>query len=125
VKIKFRQVDCAACPVIHLCSNNHEKRRTLTILAPQSHYEAQQAARQRQETPQFKAACAARAGVEGTISQAMVALDARRSRYRGMAKTHLHHLLVAAAINLLRVIAWLNEVPRSKTSISHFARLAA
>ena len=68
---------------------------------------------------------ASRAGVEGTISQALVALGARRSRYRGMAKTHLHHLLVAAGINLLRAIAWLNEIPRSSTPLSHFARLAA
>jgi len=32
---------------------------------------------------------------------------------------------VAAAINLLRVVNWLNEVPRSTTPNSRFARLAA
>jgi transposase len=125
VKIKFRHRDCAACPALHLCTNNHEKRRTLTILAPQALYEAQQVARQRQQTADFKQACHVRAGVEGTISQAAHVLDTRRSRYRGMDKTHLQHLGVATAINLLRIINWLNDVPRSKTPQSRFARLAA
>lgn len=66
-----------------------------------------------------------RAGVEGTISQAAHVLGARRSRYRGIDKTHLQHLAIAAAINLLRIANWLNEVPHSKTPSSHFARLAA
>lgn len=125
VKIKFRHRDCAPCPLLALCTDNHEQRRTLTLLAPQAHYEAQQNARQRQQTPDFKTACHVRAGVEGTMSQAACVLGARRSRYRGMDKTHLQHLGVAAAINLLRVMDWLNEVPRAKTPRSRFARLAA
>jgi transposase len=111
--------------MLALCTDNHEKRRTLTLLAPQAHYEAQQSARQRQQTPDFKAACHVRAGVEGTLSQAACALGARRSRYRGMDKTHLQHLVVAAAINLLPVVDWLNEVPRARTPKLRFARLAA
>ncbi len=125
VKIKFRHRECVACPALALCTDNCEKRRTLTILAPQAHYEAQQIARQRQQTTEFKDAYHVRAGVEGSMSQAAHVLGARRSRYRGMDKTHLQHLGVAAAINLLRVVNWLNEVPRSTTPNSRFARLAA
>jgi transposase len=125
VKIKFRRKDCGACAQIALCTNNKEKRRTLTVLAPRAHFEAQQEARQRQQTTEFKEACHLRAGVEGTISQTAYALGARQARYRGIAKTHLQNLATAAATNLLRVIAWLNEVPRSVTPQSHFARLAA
>ena len=125
VKIKFRRKDCGACDQIALCTNNKEKRRTLTVLAPRAHFEAQQEARQRQQTTEFKEACHLRAGVEGTISQTAYALGARQARYRGIAKTHLQNLATAAATNLLRVIAWLNEVPRSVTPQSHFARLAA
>lgn len=124
VKIKFRRKDCGVCPTVSFCMKNNEKRRTLTVLAPQSHFEGQQDARQRQQTTEFKEACTLRAGVEGTISQAAYALAARRSRYRGIAKTHLQHLATAAAVNLLRVIAWLNKVPRSATPQSHFALLA-
>ncbi|MEO8393491.1 MAG: hypothetical protein ABI700_10925, partial [Chloroflexota bacterium] len=47
------------------------------------------------------------------------------SRYRGMSKTHFQHVVSAAAINLLRVMDWLHEVPLSTTPKSHFARLAA
>lgn len=125
VKIKFRRKHCGACPKIDLCTCNKERRRTLTILAPQTHFEAQQAARQRQQTTEFKESYKLRAGAEGTISQVAYALGARQARYRGKAKTHLQHLATAAAVNLLRVIAWLNNVPRSVTQKSHFALLAA
>lgn len=125
VKIKFRRKDCRTCSAISLCTSNREKRRTLTVLAPQSHFETQQSARQLQRTAPFKEACKVRAGVEGTISQLAYASGARRSRYRGMAKTHLQHLVTASAVNLSRVIDWLNDVPRAVTPTSHFARLAA
>ncbi|MBK8987689.1 MAG: IS1182 family transposase [Chloroflexi bacterium] len=124
VKIKFRCKDCNACPQVDLCTNNKEKRRTLTVLAPQAHFEAQQEARQRQQTMEFKKACQLRAGVEGTVSQVAYTLGARQSRYRGVAKTHLQNLATAAAGNLLRIIAWLNDVPRAATPKSRFALLA-
>ncbi len=49
---------------------------------------ALQAAREREKTSVFKGQYVVRAGVEGTISQAVNKLDMRRSRYRGIAKTH-------------------------------------
>jgi len=49
----------------------------------------------------------------------------RRSRYIGLAKTHLQHILAAAAINLLRVGNWLEEIPLAKTRRSSFAALRA
>jgi transposase len=126
VKIKFRQADCEVCPTRDRCTRTtRSKRRTLTVLAPQAHYEAQQIARQRQATTDFKDRLAIRAGAEGTMSQATVALDGRRARYRGMQKTHFQHVALATALNLLRAVAWLNEVPRSVTTPSRFAALAA
>jgi hypothetical protein len=108
VKIKFRQADCGVCPTRNRCTRTTRyRRRTLTVLAPQAHYEAQQIARQRQVTTDFKDRLAIRAGAEGTMSQATVALDGRRSRYRGMEKTHFQHVALATAINLLRAVAWL------------------
>jgi transposase len=47
----------------------------------------------------------------------------RRTRYRGLQKTHFHHLAIAMAINLQRFVDWVWEIPRSKTRQSHFARL--
>lgn len=124
VKIKFRRKDCRAYDGLEKCARNREKRRTLTLLAPQAHYDTQQTLRRRQQTVSFQEACKVRAGVEGKISQAAIAFNSRRSRYRSTVKTHLQHLATAAAMNLYRVLDWLNEVPRSITPTSHFARLA-
>jgi transposase len=85
---------------------------------------ALRAARERQQTEAFKERYKRRAGIEGTISQAAYALGMRRTRYRGVKKTHLHHIAIATAINLQRCLAWLWEVPRAKTYTSHFVRLA-
>jgi len=50
--------------------------------------------------------------------------DLRRSRYIGYFKTRLMHFLVAAALNLLRVAAWLAEAPQARTRTLAFVRLA-
>jgi transposase len=93
-------------------------------LHPTAQHLALQAARERQHTAQFKEAYTRRAGVEGTIAQAAFAFGMRRTRYRGLQKTHLHHLATAIAINLQRFVDWVWDTPRSQTRQSHFARLA-
>ena len=65
------------------------------------------------------------ARTEGAISFSVFALGMRRSRYRGIKKTHLHHVWVASAINLKRVSDWFFGRKPSQTKISHFAALAA
>jgi transposase len=117
----FREQDCGACAVREQCTRG--KARFLTIL-PKKQHEALQTARQRQETAEFRDQYAVRAGIEGTISQAVNALEMRRTRYRGLAKTHLQHVASAAAMNLIRVVNWLLEIPRSVTRTSRFAMLA-
>jgi hypothetical protein len=42
-----------------------------------------------------------------------------------LAKTLLMHLLMAAALNFMRVAAWLAEIPRTQPRPSAFAALAA
>jgi transposase len=41
-----------------------------------------------------------------------------------MAKTHLQHVATAVALNVDRIVAWLDERPRGKTRTSRFAALA-
>ena len=65
-----------------------------------------------------------RAGVEGTLSQGVRAFGLRRTRYRGLEKTHLQHVAIAAAINIDRIGAWPEERPRATTRTSRFAALA-
>ena len=78
--------------------------------------------RRRKKPFEFPIRC--RAGVEGTLSQGVRAFGLRRSRYRGLEKTHLQHVATAAAINIDRIVAWLEERPRATTRTSRFAALA-
>jgi len=78
-------------------------------------YEALHDARWRQRTPEFRARYHARAGIAGTFSQGVSIGDLRRTRYCGLAKTRLLHLLIATALNFHRVAAWLAERPRAQT----------
>ena len=50
-------------------------------------------------------------------------LRRRRSRYVGLPKTRLQHVLTAAATNLVRADAWLAGTPFAKTRTSRFAAL--
>jgi hypothetical protein len=62
-----------------------------------------------------------RAGVEGTIRQAVT--DMHRARSRGLAKTHLEHVCSAVALNLLQLHAWGNGRVLDRTRTTHLARL--
>jgi transposase len=75
-------------------------------LRPQSEHQVLQAVRQQQSTEEWKAHYDKRAGIEGTLSQGVRALGLRQCRYRGLPKTRLQHLAIAAAINInwLRVL---------------------
>ena len=73
--------------------------------------------------PAFIADRRRRAGVEGTLSLGVRAMGLCRSRYIGMAKTHLQHFVTAAAINLMRLAAWVEDTPMARTRRSAFARL--
>lgn len=67
---------------------------------------------------------AKRSGIEGTHAQAVRTMGVRRTRYLGLAKTALQHLFTAAALNLLRLDAFLAKKKVAKTRISRFATLA-
>ncbi|EDX82373.1 hypothetical protein S7335_819 [Synechococcus sp. PCC 7335] len=86
-------------------------------------HKAIQRNRRAQLTKTWKAQYNVRAGIEGTISQGVRAFGMRRSRYIGLAKTHLQHLLIAAAMNVVRLSDWLDGMPHSKTRTSRFAAL--
>lgn len=122
-EVRFGKAECARCLSRPLCTQAKTNARTLKF-RQQPQYEALQAARHDQHTPEFKERYQKRAGVEGTLSLAVRAFGLRRSRYIGLAKTHLQHLLTAAAINLARAVAWRQHKPLAKTRLSPFAALA-
>ncbi len=123
IRIQFGKQDCLACPCRSQCTTASTNPRQL-VVRPQAQFEAIQAARQRQQTQEFKERYAIRAGIEGTISQGVRAFDLRRSRYIGLAKTHLQHVITATAINFSRLLAWLMDIPLDGTRVSRFAALA-
>jgi hypothetical protein len=77
IRIRFDGATCRACPTRRACTSAQAASRQLTV-RPQVHHEAVQAARQRQETPEFKARYALRAGVESRLSQGVRRFDLRR-----------------------------------------------
>ncbi len=117
----FRKADCSQCASLSQCTQAKGKQRTINV-KPQELHEALQTARQREKTAEFKEEYRKRAGVEGTISQAVRAFGMRRSRYIGIAKTHFQHLATAAAINIERVADWLAGETQEKTRRSAFTR---
>ena len=125
IRIRFHKATCLTCPMRSACTSSKEAARQITI-KPQAQHEALEAARQRQETEAYKTLYALRAGVESTISQGARRFDLRRSRYIGLARTHLQETINATAMNLVRIADWLRKggVAAPKRRPGHFARLA-
>jgi transposase len=121
-QVRFHKKDCQSCAVKPLCTK--DTKRALRLHAKDEH-ETLQAAREFLETEEGRLAYQRRAGIEGTLSQGIRLCDLRVARYRGLSKTSLQQVTTAVGINLARVFAWWEAVPRAKTRTSHFAALAA
>jgi transposase len=113
---------CVACASRADCTRAASAPRALRLRA-RDYHTALQTARVRQQAEAFKKAYARRAGIKGTIAQGTRMGTLRRSRYIGLVQTRLMHLLVATALNFMRVAAWLAEIPRTQTRPSAFAAL--
>ncbi len=106
VVIRFAAVTCRRCAVRAQCTRGQEGR-TLTLTLPQVHAALRQR-RAEQTSPAFVQQYGRRAGVEGTISQAVRTTRLRRTPYYGLLKTHLHHVAMAAGLNLKRIVSHLH-----------------
>lgn len=123
LRVRFPLPVCRACSLHDCCS---QTEAYVLILRPDEQtYNALQQARKRQETPEFRALYAKRAGVEGTVAQAVRTCEMRRARYIGSQKLRLQAFFTATAINMLRACAWLADGTHASTPVSRFARLVA
>ena len=122
IVVKFPASACRPCPVRDQCTTAARGGRQLT-LKPRVLHEALQDNRAEQDTADWQARYAIRAGVEGTMRQAVAVTGARNARYRGLPKTHLEHVFSAVALNLIRLDAWWNGHPLDRRRTSHLARL--
>lgn len=122
IEVRFATQDCQDCPLRAHCTRAKTAPRKLKFRT-QELFEALTNRRLEQLTPEFKKRYQQRAGVEGTIAQACNKYQVRRSRYIGLARTHLQQVLTATALNFSRLMNWLNQKPSAQTRISHFAAL--
>ena len=123
VKIRFKAQDCLNCPSRNQCVRNKKAGRSLQMPSREM-YEALEQTRKKLAIDAGRNEYKKRAGIEGTISQGVRRGTLRRSRYRGLEKTHLQEVATATAINIVRAVNFLNLQPIAKTRVSRFARLA-
>lgn len=123
IYVKFSRTDCRLCSKRSLCTRSATEARSLG-LRPQAEYEVLQSLRQQQETQPWQEKYNRRAGIEGSLSQGIQCFGLRRTRYIGLAKTHLQHVLTGIAMNITRIVSWLMGIPHAHTRISRFAALA-
>lgn len=91
----------------------HSKERMLALFA----------ARKREEVQEFKDIYRHRAGIEGIHSQGVRALGLRHSRYIGLSKTHLGHVAIAAAMNIIQLMSFWRGEALEQTRTSAFKRV--
>lgn len=120
IRVQFDQHNCLSCPDRVCCTTAQTRGRSLQFY-PQPIHQALQQARQREQTADFRKTYAARAGIEGTIAQAVRTDCLRQARYIGLAKTHLQQILTAVAVNCARLADWFSPTYRRKqTPLSPF-----
>jgi len=120
---KFSRTDCAQCSANKLCTKNAARNPRKLGMLPREEHEWLVARRTEQRSPEWKQLYNKRAGIEGTFSQGVRSVGLRRSRYRGVQKTHLQNVAVACAINLQRLTDYWAGVLPAQTRTSTFARL--
>jgi transposase len=120
IHVAFSNRDCRPCPSRQQCVTGTRPRHL--TLHTQTEHEILHANRRDQTTSEWKTRYAARAGVEGTISQA-IAHGARHARYIGLAKQRLQTILTATALNLIRLDAWFTATPHATTRTSRITTL--
>jgi transposase len=123
IQVQFSQRDCTPCDHRARCTRIKSSQARVLKLHPQPQHEAFKAAQAWFESDEGKRQYRRRAGVEGTISQGVRAFGMRRSRYRGLDKTHLQNVAIAAAMNVNRLVAWFDGRPRAQTRTTRFAAL--
>ncbi|WAZ26677.1 transposase [Streptomyces cinnabarinus] len=122
IVVKFDKETCHPCPVRDKCTRARSGGRTLSLRSCDQQQVLDEA-HTLQTSQEWRAKYATRAGVEGTIHQAVAVTGMRRARYRGLQKTHLEHAYSAVALNLIRLDAWWNGHLLDRTRCSHLARL--
>jgi transposase len=123
LRVRFPLSVCRPCPLHAKCTAVAAK--VLRVRPDEASYNALAHARKRQETPEFRKLYAKRAGIEGTVAQAVRTCEMRRARYIGSQKLRLQAFFTACAMNILRAVEWLKDAKHTSAPVSRFAKLVA
>jgi hypothetical protein len=123
IVVQFARTDCHPCPTQKTCTTSARGTRYLS-LRPKELHETLTAARAEQATDTWKTRYSLRAGIEGTLNQALDVTGLRNARYRGLPKTRLQHTFSATAVNVIRLDAhWNPHQPPFTPRTSRLTRL--
>ena len=124
ISVLFSRKGCRTCPDRVECTGNSDGRGRHLTLMPQLQ-QIQTRVRAQQDTPAWKKRYAIRAGCEATVSETVHAHGLRHCRYKGLAKTHVQHVLTALGTNIVRFFAYdpTDDHPRPARRVSHLQRL--
>jgi transposase len=103
VLIYWPKQTCLGCPLALPSLIQQERGRIVQVSL---HYPVLAQRRQEQKQAAFKETYRRRSGIEASLSELVRGHQGRRTPYRGRAKTRLHYLRMASAMNLKRAIAW-------------------
>jgi transposase len=62
-------------------------------------------------------------GLKAPILKGVRTMGLRRSRYIGLRKTHLGHVAIAAAVDIIQLMSWLRGEAPEQTRTSAFKRV--
>jgi len=122
IMFNFSRKDCSPCPLRHQCMNSQVPNARRVRVHPEPLHQARTAAITAGHTHDWQQRYNKRAGIEGTISQAVRGPDLRHARYLGLAKTHVQNTASAIAINISRLgthYTTRRAAPRPPTRIHH------
>ncbi|MFH9016659.1 transposase [Streptomyces sp. NPDC017943] len=120
---RLRRSDCRSCPSRASCTSSARGTRMLT-LRPRELHERTTTARAEQDTKSWRTRYALRAGIEGTVNQALDTTGIRQARCHGLPKVTLQHTFSAPALNIVRLDAWWTTDPLRKPRTSRLERLS-
>lgn len=122
IMFNFSRSNCSPCPLRNQCMNSKVPNARRVRVHPEPLHQARTAAITATHTDDWHIRYRKRAGIEGTISQAVRGPDLRHARYLGLAKTHVQNTACAIAINIQRLGAHYTNrrpTPRPPTRIHH------
>jgi transposase len=103
VTFAFSRRHCRPCPIRDQCTLADPNVPRRITIHPEPVHQARMAAHRAQDSDQWRTTYNVRAGVEGTVSQAVRGPDLRHARYRGLTKTHVQNVITGMALNITRL----------------------